>query len=314
MGSWMLNDIIIEKEIYNPAYILNEVDKRFKTINKYKRKNNTHDSMDLSVVVLDEDDNKLYFAGCNSSICLVNTDNPEEIKGNTLLAGIGYLPAGTSFVTHQRTIDNLSKIYMYTDGIRDQFGGDKNKKFGSRRFRKMLRATNNLSLKDQIEYVRQQVDKWRGNLSQTDDITLLAFSPVNCAKLPINSIEKSESEMNFNFNDDIAELTLKGPVAIDQFNLLVTNGIGKTWIGASELLLLDLKHVVGSDYRKIDIAFESFSGKRIGLKIKKIAVVIPLDLFSKATLIRISRPLVKYANFDLEFFDGKQNATDWLVD
>jgi serine phosphatase RsbU (regulator of sigma subunit) len=314
MGSWMLNEIIVEKEIYNPAYILNEIDKRFKKINKYKRKNKTHDSMDLSIVVLDEADNKLYFAGSNTSIYHVNENNSEEIKGNTLLAGIGYLPEGTSFTTHQRSINNNSRIYMYTDGIRDQFGGERNKKFGSAAFKKMMADTTGLSINEQVSKIWQQVKKWKGNVSQTDDITLVAFSPKDCNEIPENKVDGHQPEISFNFVDCIAELSLKGDIIVDRFDLVLDNGINNISLSKPEYFLLDLKYLQGSDYRKINVVFEEISKRIKGLEIKKIAIIIPLDLFSKASLIRISTPYKKYGSFNFKFFDKRENAIKWLTD
>jgi serine phosphatase RsbU (regulator of sigma subunit) len=314
MGSWMLNEIIVEKEIYNPAYILNEIDKRFKKINKYKGKNKTHDSMDLSIVVLDEADNKLYFAGSNTSIYLMNENNSEEIKGNTLLAGIGYLPEGTSFTTHQRSINNNSRVYMYTDGIRDQFGGERNKKFGSGSFRKMLKETIGLSIKEQVSQIWQKVQKWKGDLPQTDDITLVAFSPKDCNETSVIRVDVHQPEISYTFVDCIAELSLKGDIVVDQFDLILDNGINNISLSKPEYFLLDLKYLQGSDYRKINTVFEEISGRIKELEIKKIAIIIPLDLFSKASLIRISTPYKKYGNLNFRFFSKKKKAFEWLTE
>ncbi len=64
---------------------------------------------------------------------------------------------------------------MSSDGYLDQFGGEKNKKFTKRRFINLLKKNGNFSLAEQKEILDDEMEKWKANTSQIDDITVCGF-------------------------------------------------------------------------------------------------------------------------------------------
>lgn len=64
-------------------------------------------------------------------------------------------------------------LFMHTDGVVDQFGGENDKKLGSRKLIEFLSSIkeNNIHLIE--KEVRSFLRKWRAGKDQTDDITLI---------------------------------------------------------------------------------------------------------------------------------------------
>jgi serine phosphatase RsbU (regulator of sigma subunit) len=66
-------------------------------------------------------------------------------------------------------------FYLFSDGIIDQFGGEKGKKFLTKRFKQLLFEINPLSLKEQKEIIKKTLDEWKGDNEQVDDILVVGI-------------------------------------------------------------------------------------------------------------------------------------------
>ena len=66
-------------------------------------------------------------------------------------------------------------LYFYSDGYTDQFGGEKGKKFSSKRLKELLLSLHLLPVNDQKTKLESAIDNWRGNLEQVDDIQLIGI-------------------------------------------------------------------------------------------------------------------------------------------
>ena len=88
---------------------------------------------------------------------------------------VGYMEDSAQFVTQTFRLQKGDNIYTFTDGLPDQFGGPKGKKFMYRRFEENLSAICNLPLKEQEETLEKTFQDWKGNLEQVDDVTVIGI-------------------------------------------------------------------------------------------------------------------------------------------
>ena len=159
--------------------------------------NFTNDSVDLSLCIIDKYSNKMQFSGANSQIIIakkvtkssenketnkplpkVKIKNPgvsvELIKGSKNTAGYNLRKQAFENLNFQLDIDD--KIYLFSDGMQDQFGGPREKKFKITQLIDLIEKNYTKSLQNQKTIFKNTLDKWQRNLDQVDDITLLAFS------------------------------------------------------------------------------------------------------------------------------------------
>ena len=66
-------------------------------------------------------------------------------------------------------------MYIFSDGFVDQFGGEKNRKFKSVNFKKLLLDINNEPMSKQHEIVKNTFFSWKGEREQVDDILVIGF-------------------------------------------------------------------------------------------------------------------------------------------
>jgi serine phosphatase RsbU (regulator of sigma subunit) len=67
------------------------------------------------------------------------------------------------------------KLYLFTDGYADQFGGRNNKKFMTANFRNILLKTSRFSMQTQRMELERFFTEWKNNTEQTDDILILGL-------------------------------------------------------------------------------------------------------------------------------------------
>lgn len=69
-------------------------------------------------------------------------------------------------------------IYLYTDGMIDQFGGLKNKKFGNKRLLSLFSECADLPMSKQEKFINSAFYRWQGSNEQTDDMSLVGVKVI----------------------------------------------------------------------------------------------------------------------------------------
>ncbi len=87
---------------------------------------------------------------------------------------IGYFPEEGGFSSHRIKIEQEDIIYLFSDGYVDQIGGPRDKKFTPKRFRELLVSISDKPLNEQEKLLDIQLEEWKGDKIQIDDILVLA--------------------------------------------------------------------------------------------------------------------------------------------
>jgi len=136
-----------------------------------------NDGMDISLICYHTQSRELQFAGAKNPLLMVSENGIEVIKGDKFPIGGQFYDPDRAFTLHTLTVEPGTTLYLYSDGFQDQFGGDNNKKYMSKRFRKLLVEQSNLALQDQREALTRELETWMGNgvFDQVDDITVVGL-------------------------------------------------------------------------------------------------------------------------------------------
>ena len=136
------------------------------------------DGMDISLLRLKFNVQSLklkeaQWSGANNPLWCIQNGELIEIKPNK--QPIGKSDNRKPFTTHIINCEAETTFYLVTDGFQDQFGGQKEKKFMSKRFEKNLSAICHLPLNEQKETLQKAFDDWKGSLEQVDDVTVIGI-------------------------------------------------------------------------------------------------------------------------------------------
>jgi serine phosphatase RsbU (regulator of sigma subunit) len=76
---------------------------------------------------------------------------------------------------HIIQLESKDCIYLFSDGIVDQFGGKNNKKFNYKNLKEVLVKNCELPMSSQKTIISNVLEEWQGSNEQTDDMTLLGI-------------------------------------------------------------------------------------------------------------------------------------------
>lgn len=175
MGISLLNEIILREEIIQPSKILNKLRERLILALKNKGQDiNVSDGMDISLISVDMETNTLHFAGAYNPLYLVR--NSELIALDADRMPIGQFVNDTvPFNEKEILIKQGDNLYLFTDGFKDQIGGEKNKKYSSKQFKHLLTETSKFSIEEQKQHIAQTFDNWKQEEEQVDDVLVIGL-------------------------------------------------------------------------------------------------------------------------------------------
>ena len=169
LGTAFLNEIVIEGKEFHPPTILNKLRDHVK---KSLQGNASKDGMDMSFCCIEDD--KLTYSGANLPLYILRKGELIEIKGNK--QPIGYQPAGeVPFEEKLLDLEREDKLYLFSDGYADQFGGPKGKKYKYKTFRDKLAAISSMTFGQQRKIIDEEFEIWKGDLEQLDDVCVIGI-------------------------------------------------------------------------------------------------------------------------------------------
>lgn len=175
LGISFLNQIVSKNHDISPHDILHKLGLLFsETINNHED-HMTRDSMDISVCLLDHTTKVMEYAGAYNPIYIVRNQELYELTVDKCSLQKDYAAEMPKFTNKAFTLQESDRVYMFTDGYADQFGGEMNKRFSKRRFKQLLVQSSNLSMLEQKTMLETTHDNWKGKHEQVDDMLILGF-------------------------------------------------------------------------------------------------------------------------------------------
>ncbi len=163
----------IKQGFTEPADILNST--RQTIIERLKKDGSVEggkDGMDCSLVSFDFVNSTLTYSAANNPIWIVRDGQIIEFAPDKMPVG-KHDKDSIPFTQHIVSLLKNDVVYTLTDGMPDQFGGPKGKKFMYKRLKELLISNAKLSMSEQKEILKGALNNWKGNLEQVDDICII---------------------------------------------------------------------------------------------------------------------------------------------
>ena len=179
LGLSALNDIVKSLTKIKASVILDLLNVRIREAlhQGEEREMNTHEGMDISLCILELKTNILQFSGANNPLYFIRNNILTEIPADHI--DIGSHTTETTeiqeFTNHELTCEDGDRIYLFTDGFADQFGGADRKKYKSHKFKELLLSIHNDPMDNQKFLLDREIETWRGNFQQIDDILVMGI-------------------------------------------------------------------------------------------------------------------------------------------
>ncbi|MBI5219880.1 MAG: tetratricopeptide repeat protein [Bacteroidia bacterium] len=169
LGVTFLNEICSKPDIRHANEVLNMLrDYIIASLHQTGKFGEQKDGMDISLVAIFEDPQKLEFSGANNPLYIIRNNELIEYKGDKMPIGIHDM-ADKPFTNVEITYQKEDCLYLFSDGLADQFGGDKGKKYLYRRLKEFCLSVHQKPMAEQHDLFVQEFVSWRGKYEQIDD-------------------------------------------------------------------------------------------------------------------------------------------------
>lgn len=165
-----LNRAVREFNLEDPGQILDKA--REIVIKEFEKSDEEmKDGMDIALCRIKGQ--KLAYAGAHNPLWIVRNGEVLEIKANK--QPIGKFDVLSPYTTHHVDLLPGDRIYIFSDGYVDQFGGEKGKKFKAKNLKQLLISLQDSDLNEQKVQIEKAFDNWKGKLEQVDDVCVIGL-------------------------------------------------------------------------------------------------------------------------------------------
>lgn len=175
VGNFLLNDIIRNGNSLSPAVILDKLDEMVNTtLATEKNDSQIKDGMDIALCKINVKTKKLEYAGAHRPLYHVANGELKEYKGDKWAIGGGIYKNQTNFTNYEVNLKKGDAVYIFSDGLPDQFGGPNSRKFGPQRIKEIV-TKNSHNIELTYNMMKQDFHNWMGEQKQTDDVLLIGI-------------------------------------------------------------------------------------------------------------------------------------------
>ena len=180
IGLEFFRQIVVEKEILQPATILNEMNHYFDMVFGKLEELSLKDGIDLAFCAYDYENRTLEYAGAFNPVYIIRNNEILEVKGDQIIVGPDNGIQRGSFQNKLVNLEENDVLYMFSDWYADQFGGPEGKKYKYRRFRHLLMTIHKLPMEEQRRKLEENINEWMGvRHDQIDDQMVIGIRPAS---------------------------------------------------------------------------------------------------------------------------------------
>lgn len=178
IGNTLLNEIVIQNHIIEPAQILESLDARVKEV-LHQDENANDDGMEVGLCLVEDlqDGNfQVSFTGAKRAFYYWQQENNDfnYIEGNRRAIG-GIFSNDSPFSTFSATLKKGDVFYMASDGLADQNRYGSSRKFGSKRMKAFFAKFSHLPMAEINSILNNTYDRFTQGSEQRDDITVIGI-------------------------------------------------------------------------------------------------------------------------------------------
>ncbi len=177
IGCSLLNEVVPANTDKDPAELLSMLNTRLvTTLHQQGRKMGGGDGMDIALCRIDRKNREILFAGAFRPLYWLHHGELSVINGDRRSLGGAHQELDRKYTCHRLAYSPGDRIYLFSDGYVDQFGGPERKRFMTSRLHQLLKAHQHEPMHRQAEILEQAFLEWKGSEDQVDDVCLLGLA------------------------------------------------------------------------------------------------------------------------------------------
>ncbi len=177
IGCSLLNEIIPQNTKKDPAELLAQLNTRMvTTLHQQGQRKGAGDGMDIALCHIDRSQREILFAGAFRPLYWLHHGQLTVINGDRRPIGGSHQELDRRFTGHRLAYEPGDRIYLFSDGYVDQFGGPERKRFMASRLHALLSANQQLPMDQQAALLDHAFLEWKGKEEQVDDVCMLGLA------------------------------------------------------------------------------------------------------------------------------------------
>jgi len=178
IGYFILNNVVDHYDNISAGEVLDKLHEGVRiTLKQDRIDSDARDGMDIALCKINLNKNILEYSGAHRPLYLLRNNKLEQFKGNR--KAIGGIPLGRKpekdFINYKIDIIKGDKIFFFSDGLPDQIGGEKGRKYQASRIRENIINNPDLSMPEYQELFNDDFETYKGNNKQIDDVLLIGI-------------------------------------------------------------------------------------------------------------------------------------------
>ena len=172
-----LNQLALKNNYKLASEILNDLlTMIIKALHQKQDSVSSRDAIEMAVCIIDTHANQIQYAGAYNNLLIKRKTETilHEVKADRMPVGV-YVGKTKPYTNHTIKLNKGDTIYMYTDGITDQFGGTKKRKYLYKNLKSFLLKLSTLPFTEQNELIAQEFEQWKGDNRQLDDVLVVGL-------------------------------------------------------------------------------------------------------------------------------------------
>lgn len=176
VGNLLLNEIFNSIDVIRPSEILDRLHEGMcKTLAQESSDTTLSDGMDMALCRINLETNEVIYAGANRPLYQLREKEITRYPSNRISIGDKNYTGNSLFTDQKIEVNKGDSVFMFSDGVTDQFGDVINKKFGTKRLRDSIITNSQSDIDTLVLNIKENIDKWQGTAEQTDDILFIGF-------------------------------------------------------------------------------------------------------------------------------------------
>lgn len=173
LGSSLLNQVFSKENDPRPGPLLDRLhDQLIRMLNESTETRSVNDGMDITLLLHDPVKKKVVIASAARPVYIWQDHAFRSITPDKISIG-STLPKNAPYTETEIDVSVPVQLYLFSDGITDQFGGPEAKKFMSKRLRELIADHANKSITERERVFAEAFESWKAGHEQTDDMTLI---------------------------------------------------------------------------------------------------------------------------------------------
>jgi serine phosphatase RsbU (regulator of sigma subunit) len=175
LGISFLNEIMQTGVNLKANRILNLMrEKVMKALHQTGGGEETKDSIDIGLCIVDCLTGKLQYSGANRPLIMIRDGELTEFKPDKMTLGIAPIKEA-SFTNNCIETKPGDSFYLFSDGFSDQFGEITDKKFKYKHLKRIIHSIEELPMSQQKQHLESVFNEWKGRAQQIDDVLVFGF-------------------------------------------------------------------------------------------------------------------------------------------